>query len=147
MDKPMFWNSWLSEIMISLKVHLHLRGFSFSAPLLEGPAQDHLCPENSPSNAQDLLFLCQNRFFDTFLLWDWRPFSFCISLLSGRSPFSLQSTLLSLDNIFNGVPYNLRNDDLCTVGAASTVVMSQDSKSSPGYNGIPREGTADVTGE
>lgn len=108
----MFWNSWLSGIRISMEVHLYLRGFSFSAPFFGRTRSRPPRPGSSPSLAQDSLFLCQNRFFDPFWLWGWRPFFFCISLLSGHSPFSLPSTFLSLDNIFNGVPYrSWRNDN------------------------------------
>ena len=45
-----------------------------------------------------------------------------------------------------GKSYRNCTNVLKAVGVATTQVTSQDSKSSPGYNRISREGTADVTG-
>lgn len=75
-----------------MEIHLLSKGSNFWAPLLESPAQ---VPGSFTSSAQHLMHILQDHFFLVEYLWDGRPASFYLSLVSLNSPSTLSNRILS----------------------------------------------------
>lgn len=83
-------------------MEIHLLSNHFWAPLFESPAQ---VPGSFTSSTQHLMHILQDHFFLVEYLWDGRPTSFYLSLVSLNSPFSLSSRLLSQASMSVDGPY------------------------------------------